>query len=147
MLYLVESCLNPCCAGRCSSTRWRWMCLPLGRCSLNPCCAGRCSSTSTDQNWYRRDDRVSILVVLDDALVQELGIRGRVSKWTVSILVVLDDALVRYRRYLSLTGPNRLNPCCAGRCSSTTLSMLVLSLWLVSILVVLDDALVLDVRH
>ena len=36
--------LNPCCAGRCSSTSIESMDSLKSSC-LNPCCAGRCSST------------------------------------------------------------------------------------------------------
>ena len=36
---------------------------------LNPCCAGRCSSTLF-RTFYNLAENVSILVVLDDALVQ-----------------------------------------------------------------------------
>ena len=70
------------------------------------------------QGWCTRHLKVSILVVLDDALVQSCILR-KMPTWCVSILVVLDDALVPciplgMRYYVK-----RLNPCCAGRCSST----------------------------
>ena len=39
--------------------------------SLNPCCAGRCSSTEDGETFINEIDAVSILVVLDDALVLE----------------------------------------------------------------------------
>ena len=61
--------------------------------SLNPCCAGRCSSTCFGTS-PSIDGSVSILVVLDDALV-------------------LVDGKFNGIAHLSL------NPCCAGRCSST----------------------------
>ena len=46
--------------------------LSLRRClfRLNPCYAGRCSSTFDVIAWNIEDNNVSILVVLDDALVQ-----------------------------------------------------------------------------
>ena len=40
----VDSSLNPCYAGRCSSTSHQHI-LNLNKKSLNPCYAGRCSST------------------------------------------------------------------------------------------------------
>ena len=43
-LIITFTCLNPCCAGRCSSTRIDVRKSPKTG-SLNPCCAGRCSST------------------------------------------------------------------------------------------------------
>ena len=86
---------------------------------------------------------VLILVVLDDALVQYFLIFLWTYSARVLILVVLDDALVLLET-LVMTKPYSLNPCCAGRCSSTDG---VSNGWLVSeidvlILVVLDDALV-----
>ena len=62
---------------------------------------------------------VSILVVLDDALVLRRKHMHQ-EQQCVSILVVLDDALVP----TLIIGDknmkaNSLNPCCAGRCSST----------------------------
>ena len=70
-----------------------------------------------EDKLYRRLS-VSILVVLDDALVQVHQLYLREIK-TVSILVVLDDALVlTFYKYLEPYNPS-LNPCCAGRCSST----------------------------
>ena len=39
---------------------------------LNPCCAGRCPSTRQDRLLFNRFSKVLILVVLDDALVQLL---------------------------------------------------------------------------
>ena len=87
-------CLNPCCAGRCSSTVIYDIVDGGTTCSLNPCCAGRCSSTGRNLSEAKSLE-VSILVVLDDALVQYYTpCQADVSK--VSILVVLDDALVRY---------------------------------------------------
>ena len=67
----------------------------------------------------------------------------------VSILVVLDDALVQlYGKYFETNSEKCLNPCCAGRCSSTGNYAKIGSSgdYAVSILVVLDDALVLLVR-
>ena len=64
---------------------------------------------------------------------------------SVLILVVLDDALVPNGGENMRLRNSSLNPCCAGRCSSTVLKMARLSSTrLVSILVVLDDALVLE---
>ena len=67
-------------------------CEPFG---LNPCCAGRCSSTSFGASQDVNVGSVSILVVLDDALVHKPFISKRFMG-LVSILVVLDDALVQY---------------------------------------------------
>ena len=39
--------------------------------------------------------------------------------WEVSILVVLDDALVQAIGLANALAMGSLNPCCAGRCSST----------------------------
>ena len=63
--------------------------------SLNPCCAGRCSSTTLRMIKYGLTAIVLILVVLDDALVP---VRVILNKWwiPVLILVVLDDALVLF---------------------------------------------------
>ena len=61
---------------------------------------------------------VSILVVLDDALVHALEDK-LYRRLSVSILVVLDDALVLNLGLLLALHHIRLNPCCAGRCSST----------------------------
>ena len=44
--------------------------LKFSRKSLNPCCAGRCSSTEKTTIFCLTMEEVSILVVLDDALVQ-----------------------------------------------------------------------------
>ena len=141
----MNKSLNPCCAGRCSSTLWRLKSVFTKSRSLNPCCAGRCSSTDhlyfisyqveVSQSllcWtmlqYTRilsqacpGCNVSILVVLDDALVRTENGNEDKANITVSILVVLDDALVR--DLVSKRVTSRLN---------------------VSILVVLDDALVLE---
>ena len=38
---------------------------------------------------------------------------------SILILVVLDDALVQATQCVVLQPQRRLNPCCAGRCSST----------------------------
>ena len=136
--------LNPCCAGRCSSTVVSASLKHIKNASLNPCCAGRCSSTVHLLDWMSKEVEVSILVVLDDALVPvKAGKKqlpnerlnpccaGRCSSTCerkkldkseyVSILVVLDDALVRFvlGETIQLTG---LNPCCAGRCSSTLMA-------------------------
>ena len=86
-------CLNPCCAGRCSSTRASLILLFISDC-LNPCCAGRCSSTSSAAYNTMQRLVVSILVVMDDALVP-----------------VIDNP-----NFKDILG---LNPCCDGRCSST----------------------------
>ena len=80
--------------------------------------------------------------MLDDALVP-WSIYGN-DEWNVSILVVLDDALVPIDAK-NQTGHSKasLNPCCAGRCSSTLYTRnFKLACKCVSILVVLDDALV-----
>ena len=62
----------------------------------------------------------------------------------VSILVVMDDALVQITPVIDLRDCERLNPCCDGRCSSTTISSIEEGFEVgVSILVVMDDALVL----
>ena len=61
--------------------------------SLNPCCAGRCPSTRP-RKVKTLICEVSILVVLDDALVRSVQVFLQ-KMWRVSILVVLDDALVR----------------------------------------------------
>ena len=62
---------------------------------------------------------VSILVVLDDALVHCFHCTVSDSESHVSILVVLDDALVQDKAKQHNKQLNGLNPCCAGRCSST----------------------------
>ena len=83
------------------------------------------------------------LIVVDDALVRRLqGWCTRHLK--VSILVVLDDALVQVVTVSRTLPPDCLNPCCAGRCSSTTRYAFNIAKEYVSILVVLDDALVLE---
>ena len=63
-----QGSLNPCCAGRCSSTWWSKTLYKRSWC-LNPCCAGRCSSTGSSELISEYVEYVSILVVLDDALV------------------------------------------------------------------------------
>ena len=68
--------------------------------------------------WRGKRHGVSILVVLDDALVLILIIQ-RIYRLFVSILVVLDDALVLIDKALFKYDLVGLNPCCAGRCSST----------------------------
>ena len=63
----------------------------------------------------------------------------------VSILVMLDDALVPSTAAAPKKTPFCLNPCYAGRCSSTShLAHVIVHLSEVSILVMLDDALVLE---
>ncbi len=79
----------------------------------------------------------------DDALVLmkiSVGKNGTV----VSILVVLDVALVHIEFQNEMNRLSKsLNPCCAGRCSSTKSSVSApCDKESVSILVVLDDALV-----
>ena len=98
---------------------------PLSLWSLNPCCAGRCSST-TSKVAQRFTLIVSILVVLDDALVHEER-QQNIKTVLVSILVVLDDALVHLETGYLQNTHLRLNPCCAGRCSSTPEPEMVLS--------------------
>ena len=60
---------------------------------LNPYCAGRCSSTVQEFIDKHKLNGVSILIVLDDALVRVISLGISVA-WC-------------------------LNPYCAGRCSST----------------------------
>ena len=67
--YLFKYGLNPCCAGRCSSTI-KNISMDCKTFSLNPCCAGRCSSTMKMEMRIKQNN-VLILVVLDDALVPE----------------------------------------------------------------------------
>ena len=88
---------------------------------------------------------VSILVMLDDALVRILLYLLISNICSVSILVMLDDALVLILTILSDGTDNlRLNPCYAGRCSSTVYNRAkCIRPNSVSILVMLDDALVL----
>ena len=62
---------------------------------LNPYCAGRCSSTENGNEDKAKQHYVSILVVLDDALVL-FETATMMQYYLVSILVVLDDALVLY---------------------------------------------------
>ena len=62
---------------------------------------------------------VSILVVLDDALVHKYLCGPDYVERLVSILVVLDDALVLSLVKKLMIIKKCLNPCCAGRCSST----------------------------
>ena len=63
--------------------------------SLNPCYAGRCSSTATTSVNPFDVLAVSILVMLDDALVLfGFILNGMIHLINVSILVMLDDALV-----------------------------------------------------
>ena len=66
--------------------------------SLNPCYAGRCSSTLISEVLMLDVYGVSILVMLDDALVR-ISIDGFTGAGEVSILVMLDDALVLGREY------------------------------------------------
>ena len=61
---------------------------------------------------------VSILIVLDDTLVPANMMTGQAAQ-TVSILIVLDDALVQVLIISIKEIELSLNPCCAGRCSST----------------------------
>ena len=42
----------------------------------------------------------------------------------VSILIVLDDALVQAKAKVDTPEPERLNPYCAGRCSSTAFKLM-----------------------
>ena len=65
---------------------------------LNPCCAGRCSSTDMLSRSKEALETVSILVVLDDALVLSLITLWCDVQLTISILVVLDDALVLWNQ-------------------------------------------------
>ncbi len=60
--------------------------------SLNPCCNGRCTRTIKKSSG-RRNEKVLILVVMEDALAQ---------------LVDLSKAQLV-----------SLNPCCNGRCTRT----------------------------
>ena len=87
--------LNPCCAGRCPSTQLVLIVSLFRLLSLNPCCAGRCPSTRP-RKVKTLICEVSILVVLDDALVRSVQVFLQ-KMWRVSILVVLDDALVHYQ--------------------------------------------------
>ena len=64
--------------------------------SLNPCYAGRCSSTLISEVLMLDVYGVSILVMLDDALVRILLYLLISNICSVSILVMLDDALVHY---------------------------------------------------
>ena len=85
--------------------------------SLNPYCAGRCSSTGTPPS-INGSRCVSILIVLDDALVL-MHEQGERKNTIVSILIVLDDALVLMAITCLSCMSRGLNPYCAGRCSST----------------------------
>ena len=90
--------LNPCYAGRCSSTNGNED-KANNIISLNPCYAGRCSSTATTSVNPFDVLAVSILVMLDDALVLfGFILNGMIHLINVSILVMLDDALVLENR-------------------------------------------------
>ena len=83
---------------------------------LNPCCSGRCSST----NYWSYNPGcciwVLILVVVEDVLVLSKVCYGEAENIPeVLILVVVEDVLVPQ----PAPAPDRLNPCCSGRCSST----------------------------
>jgi len=86
-------CLNPCCNGRCTRT-WKQLKLRHQFGSLNPCCNGRCTRTQSKRAHRAHLDRVLILVVMEDALAQEVS-ECKVGE-TFS-----------------------LNPCCNGRCTRT----------------------------
>ena len=80
--------------------------------------------------------------MLDDALVLS---KYRLDKKNVivSILIVLDDALVQVQAKCRFQAAESLNPYCAGRCSSTVQEFIDKhKLNGVSILIVLDDPLV-----
>ena len=60
---------------------------------LNPCFNGRCTRTNQGGYW-RKQDFVLILVLMEDALVQE-ATGGNKIFGQVLILVLMEDALVR----------------------------------------------------
>ena len=62
---------------------------------------------------------VLILVVMEDALVQEERVSVQAEKSWVLILVVMEDALVQAMTELVCLLIKRLNPCCNGRCART----------------------------
>ena len=109
---------------------------------LNPCCGGRCSSTPNILG-ITNPFGVLILVVVEDVLVlsqavvvpSQYGVLilvvvedvlvlvsfpDSVELTTVLILVVVEDVLVLSRTSEKTASHMRLNPCCGGRCSSTT---------------------------
>ena len=85
---------------------------------LNPCCGGRCSSTPNILG-ITNPFGVLILVVVEDVLVL-VSFPDSVELTTVLILVVVEDVLVLSRTSEKTASHMRLNPCCGGRCSSTT---------------------------
>ena len=141
--FQVGCSLNPYCAGRCSSTRILQP-TSLAMACLNPYCAGRCSSTENGNEDKAKQHYVSILVVLDDALVlnrilmNTKNYQGSLNPCCAGRCSSTWWSKTLYKRSWCL------NPCCAGRCSSTGSSELISEyVEYVSILVVLDDALVL----
>ena len=61
---------------------------------LNPCCGGRCSSTFKNSKQMKKINKVLILVVVEDVLVQTVTVLSA-SGITVLILVVVEDVLVQ----------------------------------------------------
>ena len=64
----TQTCLNPCCGGRCSSTCTLAAIVAFCAGCLDPCCGGRCSSTYK-KTRSRGREAVLILVVVKDVLV------------------------------------------------------------------------------
>ena len=61
--------------------------------------------------------RVLILVVMEDALAQELAEQNNLE--IVLILVVMEDALAQEFKLFRDAKKFGLNPCCNGRCTRT----------------------------
>ena len=65
-----QHCLNPCCNGRWSRTLRLNVLFTLKVHSLNPCCNGRWSRTAITPHVKPMFQKVLILVVMEDGLVQ-----------------------------------------------------------------------------
>ena len=88
-------------------------------------------------------DWVLILVVVEDVLVPATQQPAPQQPAPVLILVVVEDVLV-HKKNIGSKGTKSLNPCCSGRCSSTSPTMfLTMGDRIVLILVVVEDVLVL----
>ena len=84
--------------------------------SLNPCCNGRCTRTIKKSSG-RRNEKVLILVVMEDALAQLVDLS---KAQLVSLNPCCNGRCTRTHFRSTLTNCQMsLNPCCNGRCTRT----------------------------
>ncbi len=62
--------------------------------SRNPCYNGRCISTNEHKKHNSDQDRVAILVIMEDVFLRNLAEKLELAKEKVAILVIMEDVFL-----------------------------------------------------